>query len=94
MMMTGPLLVDALLEFQVQISGLKMKAEFIKFFKFEELEEASECASLTISSKGGTSSIKLLLECPSSLPTTASRPTTLPPAFGKRRRHRGAAARA
>ena len=90
------MLVEDLLEFQVQIFGLKMKAEFIKFFKFEELEEASECASLTISSKGGTSSIKLLLECPSSLPTTASRPTTLPPAFGKRRRrrHRGAAARA
>ena len=66
MMMTGPLLVDALLEFQVQISGLKMKAEFIKIFKFEELGEAGECAILTISSKGGTSSIKLLLESPSS----------------------------
>ena len=93
--MTGPLLVDALLEFQVQISGLKMKAEFIKIFKFEELGEAGECATLTISSMlGGTSSIKLLLESPSSLPTTASRPTTLPPASGKRRRHRGAAARA
>ena len=50
----------------------------------------SECATLTISSKGGTSSIKLLLESPSSLPTTAS----LPPVSGKRRRHRGAAARA
>ena len=72
-----------------------MKAKFIKIFKlFEELEEAGECATLTISSKGGTSSIKLLLECPSSLPTTASRPTTLPPASGKRRRHRGAAAAA
>ena len=71
-----------------------MKAEFIKIFKFEELGEAGECATLTISSKGGTSSIKLLLESPSSLPTTASRPTTLPPASGKRRRHRGAAARA
>ena len=54
-------------EFVVQISGLKMKAEFIKIFKlFEELEEAGECATLTISSKGGTSSIKLLLESPSS----------------------------
>ena len=70
-----------------------MKAEFIKIFKlFEELEEAGECATLTISSKGGTSSIKLLLESPSSLPTTASLPTTLPPVSGKRRRHRGAAA--
>ena len=82
-------------EFVVQISGLKMKAEFIKIFKlFEELEEAGECATLTISSKGGTSSIKLLLECPLSLPTTASRPTTLPPASRKRRCHRGAAAMA
>ena len=72
-----------------------MKAKFIKIFKlFEELEEAGECATLTISSKGGTSSIKLLLESPSSLPTTASLPTTLPPVSGKRRRHRGAAARA
>ena len=92
--MTGPLLVDALLEFQVQISGLKMKAEFIKIFKFEELGEAGECATLTISSKGGTSSIKLLLQSPLSLPTTTSWPTTLPPASGKRRRHRGAAAAA
>ena len=54
MMMTGPLLVEALLECQAQISGLKMKAEFIKIFKFEELGEAGECATLTISSKGGT----------------------------------------
>ena len=63
---TGPVLVEASLEFQVQISGLKMKAEFIKIFKFEELGEAGECATLTISSKGGTSSIKLLLESLSS----------------------------
>ena len=62
-----------------------MKAKFIKIFKlFEELEEAGECATLTISSKGGTSSIKLLLESPPSLPTTASLPTTLPPVSGKR----------
>ena len=32
---TGPVLVEASLEFQVQISGLKMKAELIKIFKFE-----------------------------------------------------------
>ena len=37
MMMTGPVLIEALLEFQVQISGLKMKAVFIKIFNFEEL---------------------------------------------------------
>ena len=43
---------------------------------------------------GGTLSIKLLLQSPSPLPTTASRPTTLPPASGKRRRHRGATAMA
>ena len=37
-----------------------MKAEFHKIFKlFEELEEAGESATLTISSKGGVSSIKL-----------------------------------
>ena len=72
-----------------------MKVEFIKIFKiFEELEEAGECATLTISSRKGISSIKLLLESPSSLPTTASTPTTLPSASGMRRRHRGAAARA
>ena len=72
-----------------------MKAEFHKIFKlFEELEEAGESATLTISSKGGVSSIKLLLESPSSSPTTASMPTTLPSASGRRRRHRGAAARA
>ena len=57
---------EALLEFIVQISGLKMKAEFMKIFKiFEELEEAGECATLTISSRKGISSIKLLLESPS-----------------------------
>ena len=34
-------------------SGLKMKAEFHKIFKlFEELEEAGECATLTISANG------------------------------------------
>ena len=67
----------------------------MKIFKiFEELEEAGECATLTISSRKGISSIKLLLESPSSSPTTASKPTTLPSASGRRRRHRGAAARA
>ena len=72
-----------------------MKAEFHKIFKlFEELEEAGESATLTISSKGGISTIKLLLESPPSSPSTGTTPTTLPPAPGRRRRHRGAAARA
>ena len=72
-----------------------MKAEFHKIFKiFEELEEAGESATLTISSKGGISSIKLLLESSPSSPSTGTTPTTLPPAPGRRRRHRGAAARA
>ena len=72
-----------------------MKAEFTKIFKlFEELEEAGESATLTISSKGGISSIKLLLESSPSSPSTGTSPTTLPPAPGRRRRHRGAAARA
>ena len=72
-----------------------MKAEFNKIFKlFEELEEAGESATLTISSKGGISTIKLLLESPPSSPSTGTTPTTLPPAPGRRRRHRGAAARA
>ena len=76
-------------------SGLKMKAEFHKIFKlFEELEEAGECATLTISANGGTSTIKLLLESPPSPSTTGTTPRTLPPAPGRRRRHRGAAARA
>ena len=72
-----------------------MKAEFHKIFKiFEELEEAGESATLTISSKGGISSIKLLLESSPSSPSTGTTSTTLPPAPGRRRRHRGAAARA
>ena len=70
-----------------------MKAEFHKIFKlFEELEEAGESATLTISSKGGISSIRLLLESSPSSPSTGT--TTLPPATGRCRRHRGAAARA
>ena len=72
-----------------------MKAEFHKIFKlFEELEEAGESATLTISSKGGISSIKLLLESSPSSPSTGTTPTTLPPAPGRRRCHRSAAARA
>ena len=45
-------------------------------------------------SKGGISSIKLLLESSPSSPSTGTTPTTLPPAPGRRRCHRFAAARA
>ena len=76
-------------------SGFKMKAEFHKIVKlFEELEEAGESATLTISAKGGTFTIKLQLESLPSPSTTGTTPTTLPPAPGRRRRHHGAAARA
>ena len=73
-----------------------MKPEFKKVLQlFEELEEAAESATLTISSRKGISTIKLLLESSPSLPTTSTvTPTSLPPAPGKRRPHRGAAARA
>ena len=74
----------------------KMKHEFKKVLQlFEEFEEAGESATLTISSRKGISTIKLLLESSPSLPTTSTvTPTSLPPASGKCRRHRGAAARA
>ena len=46
----------------VQISKSKMKAEFAKLLKlYEELEEAGENATLTFTSQGGSSTIKLLL---------------------------------
>ena len=64
-------LFKLLLKIHSSDSGLKMKAEFLKILKlFEELEEAGESATLTISAKGGTSTIKLVLE--SSLSSTAS----------------------
>ena len=69
-----------------------MKAEFQKIIKlFEELEEAGETAFLTLLTRGGKSTIKLQLESSPSPPSTAQ---TLPPASGRRRRHRGARARA
>ena len=72
-----------------------MKAEFKKVLQlFEELEEAGESATLTISSRKGISTIKLLLESSPTLPTTSTTTPTLPPAPGKRRRHRGVKARA
>ena len=79
----------------VQISGQKMKPEFKKVLHlFEELEEAGESATLTITSRKGISTIKLLLESSPPLPTASTTtPTSLPPVPGKRRRHRGAAAR-
>ena len=73
-----------------------MKAEFQKFITlFEELEEGGETAQLTISTRGGKSIIKLQLELPpspSSPPKTST--STLPTAPGRRRRHRGAQAKA
>ena len=87
--------MGALAKIHSSDSGLKMKAEFHKIIKlFEELEEAGESATLTISAKGGTSTIKLQLESPPPLPTTNTTTTPLPPVPGRRRRHRGAAARA
>ena len=72
-----------------------MKAEFKKVLQlFEELEEAGESATLTISSRKGISTIKLLLESSPTLPTTSTTTPTLPPAPGKRHCHRGAKARA
>ena len=72
-----------------------MKAEFKKVLQlFEELEGAGESATLTILSRKGISTIKLLLESSPTLPTTSTTTPTLPPAPGKRRRHRGAKARA
>ena len=81
-------------QFSTSDIWLKMKAEFQKLIKlFEEFEEAGETATLTLSTRGGKSTIKLQLE--SSLPDTSTTSThTLPPASGRRRRHRGARARA
>ena len=48
-----------------------MKPEFKKVLQlFEEFEEAGESATLTISSRKGVSTIKLMLESPPTLPTT------------------------
>ena len=73
-----------------------MKAEFQKLVKlYEELEEAVETATLTLSTRGGKSTIKFQLESSTSLPATSTTSThILPPASGRRRRHRGARARA
>ena len=73
-----------------------MKAEIQKIINlFEELEEASETAFLTLSTKGGKTTIKLQLESPPSpSPPSISNVQTLQPASGRRRRHRGARARA
>ena len=73
-----------------------MKAEFKKLLElYEELEEAGETATLTLSTRGGKSTIKLQLESSPSPPATSTTPSnTLPPASGRRRRHRGARARA
>ena len=63
-----------------------MKAEFKKLLElYEELEEAGETATLTLSTRGGKSTIKLQLESSPSLPTTSTASSnTLPPASGRR----------
>ena len=69
---------------------------------FHKVEEAGGTANLTISTKGGKSSIKFAIEldAESSTSNPASTPSTSPPAPGnqaagrRRRRNRGAAARA
>ena len=73
-----------------------MKAEVQKIFKlYEELEEAGETATLTFSTRGGMSTVKLQLQASSSTaPSSSTSTPTLLPAPGKRRRHRGARARA
>ena len=74
-----------------------MKAEFQKLVTlYEEWEEAGETATLTLSTRGGKSTIKLQLESSpsSSPPVTSATAHTLQPAPGRRRRRRGVRARA
>ena len=69
-----------------------MKAEFQKIFNlFEEMEKAGQAVTLTFTSRGGKSTVKLQLESSTSTPSTAQ---PSPPAPGQRRRHRGPRARA
>ena len=69
-----------------------MKAELQKIFNlFEELEEAGETVTLTFTSRGGKSSVKLQLESSTPQPSPSQ---TSPPAPGHRHRHRGPRARA
>ena len=71
-----------------------MKAEFLKLLKlYEDLEEAGATATLTFSTRGSKTTAKLHLESFPSLPSTSTASPSLPPAPGKRRRHRGARAR-
>ena len=73
----------------------KMRAEVQKVFSlYEELVEAGNNATLTLSSWGGKPTIKLQLESPPPSPPLTATTTTLPPVPGRRRRHRGSAARA
>ena len=68
----------------LQITEPKMKAEFKKVLHlFEELEDAGECATLTISSRKGISTIKLVLQSSPPPPKTDTNPTS--PALGGRR---------
>ena len=69
-----------------------MKAEFQKIFNlFEEMEKAGQAVTLTFTSRGGKSTVKLQLESSTSTPSTAQ---PSPPAPGQGRRHRGSRARA
>ena len=71
-----------------------MKAEFLKLLKlYEDLEEAGATATLTFSTRGSKTTAKLHLESSPSSPSTSTASPSLPPALGKRRRHRGARAR-
>ena len=50
-----------------------MKAEFQKIFNlFEEMEKAGQAVTLTFTSRGGKSTVKLQLESSTSTPSTAS----------------------
>ena len=73
-----------------------MKAEVQKIFKlYEELEEAGETATLTFSTRGGMSTVKLQLQASSSTaPSPSTSTPTLLPVPGKRRGHCSARARA
>ena len=78
--------------FQLQISGLKMKAEILKLLKlFEEFAESGATVTLTFSTRGSSTTAKLHLEATSSLPSpTSTDLSPLVPAPGRRCCQRGA----
>ena len=76
-----------------------MRDELVKVLAlFHEVEESGGNASLTLSTRGGKSNVKLAIEFCNTAPPTSSLPasasTTSQPASGRRRRHRGKQARA